>query len=585
MSITDLPVELLSKVCSHLQPSEWQELRLSCRTLYKSSFAEFTACFFERIHFIVTSDSLGELEALARIDGIRERVHELWMIPSVFDGSHAADEHAISEFAVSSKSCQSVSGEELKARFSTYKALVADNSSLLESETFSTRLRGCLGKFDNLDTIGLAHYSTSFLLDPRQEKVRFLGWRRLINQIDFRFGSKNLQPLHGSGSVMGKVNSLAASRLLQALNGSNCRIRKLQTCNPDYCGNIGPEILLAEEQYSSVLSALDDLEDLHVCTAFRTTKPVHIMDTNTPTWVTMLIHVAARLERLTISQDYFFGELSSKIQFDSLKELHLHKTWINSEDLKSFLMKAKKTLTFFTLFEVIMEGISPLSLPDHSSLWYSPTPKWLLHSSIPPSTTSTSTAYIPTSSTYTPTSSAYNPTSPYSPTSTAFTPTPIANTSVSTPYYAQPARQVLPRQDYTPSALYIPPTDHEDALWKSIWNFFGENLSLQRFSIAKVADGTRQISIQRTDGLIKPSENAIFDAETAGMSFHQWIDQFTPMHLLDSPSPTVWPDNDQKAWFNRMMHANSSSVSPAMCDCENAARGCDFGCEYEKLIL
>ncbi|KAJ5540910.1 hypothetical protein N7494_005986 [Penicillium frequentans] len=63
--------------------------------------------------------------------------------------------------------------------------------------------------------------------------------------------------------------------------------------------------------------------------------------------------------------------------------------------------------------------------------------------------------------------------------------------------------------------------------------------------MAKVADGTRQISIRRTDGSIKPSENAIFDAEIAGMSFHQWIDQFTPMHLLDSSSPTIWPDNDQ----------------------------------------
>ncbi|KAJ5660139.1 hypothetical protein N7507_006590 [Penicillium longicatenatum] len=537
MSITALPVELMSKVCSYLQPSEWQELRLSCRTLYKSSFAGFTGCFFERIHFIVTSDSLGELEALAETDGIRERVHELWMIPSVFDGSHAASEHAIFEFAVSSKSCQPVSGDELKARFSTYKALVADNSSLLESETFSTRLRGCLEKFDNLDTIGLAHYSTSFLLDPRQERVRFLGWRRLINQIDFRFGSKNLQPLHGSGSVMGKVNSLAASRLLQALNGTNRKIRKLQTCNPDYCGNIGPELLLAEEQYSSIQSTLNDLEDLHVCTAFRTTKPAHIMDA--PTWVTMLAHVAPRLERLTISQDYYFGELSSKIQFNRLKELHLHKTWINSEDLKSFLMKAKETLTVFTLFEVIMEGISPSLLPDHSSLWYSPTPKWLLRSSIPPSATSTSTAYIPASSAYTPTSSAYTSTS------SAYTPTPIANTSVSTPYYAQPAGQLLSGRDYAPSTPYIPSTDREDALWKSVWNFFGENLSLQSFSMTKIADGTCQISIQRTDGLIEPSENAIFDAVTAGMSFRQWIDQFTPMHLLDSPNPTMWPDIDQ----------------------------------------
>ncbi|KAJ5628471.1 hypothetical protein N7490_010699 [Penicillium lividum] len=557
MSIAALPVEVILEVCGHLQLSEWQDLRLSCRALYRSSLAGFASRFCKKIHFIVTSDSLGELECLAETDGYREQVHELWMIPSVFDGSHAASEHDISEFAVSSKNCRPVSGDELKARFSTYKALVADNSGLLESETFSTRLRGCLEKFDNLDTIGLAHYSTSFLLDPRQERVRFLGWRRLINKIDFRFGSKNLWPLHGSGSVMGKVNPLAASRLLQALKGTNRKIRKLQTCNPDYCGNIGPEILLTEEQYSSVQSTLDDLEDLHVCTAFRTTKPAHIMDT--PTWVTMLIYVAPRLERLTISQDYYFGELSSKIHFDRLKELHLHKTWINSEDLKSFLMKAKETLTVFTLFEVIMEGISPSLLPDHSSLWFSPTPEWLFPTSILPSTTSTSTAYTPMSSIYTPTSpynptstastptsSAFTPTSPYYLTSTPFTSTWIACPSGSSLYYPQPAGQLTPEQCYTPfSTPYISPPDHEDGLWKSVWNFFGENLSLQRFSMTKVADRTCQISIQRTDGLIEPSDNAIFDAETAGMLFHQWIDQFTPMHLRDSPSPTKWPYHDQ----------------------------------------
>ncbi|KAJ5915394.1 hypothetical protein N7466_011327 [Penicillium verhagenii] len=458
------------------------------------------------------------------------------MIPSVFNGSHATSEHAISEFAVSSKSCRPVSGDELTARFSIYEALVADNSSLLESENFSKRLRECLEKFDNLETTGLAHYSTSFLLDPRQEKVRFLGWRRLINQIDFRFESKDLQPLHGSGSVIGKVNSLGASRLLQALSKTNRKIIRLQTCNPDYCGNIGPEILLTEEQYSSVLSNLDELEDLHICTAFRTTKPAYTMDI--PTWVTLLIHVAPRLERLTISQDYYFGEISSKIQFHRLKELHLHRTWINSEDLKSFLMKAKETLTVFTLFEVIMEGIPISMLPDCSSLWYSPTPEWLVQSLMRPSTTLTSKDY-------TPTSSAYTPTSPWNPTPTASTSTPIAYTSASTPYYAQPAGQVLPGQGYAPSSPYIPPFNHEDALWKSVWNFFGENLSLQRFSMIKVADGNSQISIQRTGGLKEPSDSATYYAETAGMSFHQWIDQFTPMHLLDSPSPTRWLGNDQ----------------------------------------
>lgn len=47
--------------------------------------------------------------------------------------------------------------------------------------------------------------------------------------------------------------------------------------------------------------------------------------------------------------------------------------------------------------------------------------------------------------------------------------------------------------------------------------FLGENLSPERFSMTKIADGTRQISIESTDGLIKSSDNAIFDAETAGV--------------------------------------------------------------------
>ena len=269
----------MSTVCSFLQLSKWRALRFSCRALHRISLEGFSIQYLKSICFIATSDSLKELETLAETDGIWEWVQELSMIPSVFDGSHAESESSISEFAVSSKSCRSVFNDELKARFSTYKVLITDNSSLLELEAFSTRLRKCLERFDNLDTVGLAHYTTSFLLDPRQEKVRFLGWRRLFNQVDFRFGSKNLEPLHGSGSVMDKINSLTSSRLLQTLSGTNRKITKLQTCNPDCCGKIAPEILPTEEQYSSVQSVLGDLEDLYVCIAFRIIKPAYVMST------------------------------------------------------------------------------------------------------------------------------------------------------------------------------------------------------------------------------------------------------------------------------------------------------------------
>lgn len=129
----DLPVEVMSTVCSFLQLSEWRALRLSCRAIHRISLEGFCIWYLKSICFIATNDSLRELEALAETDSIRERVQELWMIPSVFDGSHAESESAISEFAVSSRSCRPVSNDELKVRFSTYKGLVTESSSFLES--------------------------------------------------------------------------------------------------------------------------------------------------------------------------------------------------------------------------------------------------------------------------------------------------------------------------------------------------------------------------------------------------------------------------------------------------------------------
>ena len=55
--------------------------------------------------------------------------------------------------------------------------MLTDNRNLLESEAFSVRLRECLDRFKNIQTIGLAHYRTEFLLDPRQKTVLFLGRR------------------------------------------------------------------------------------------------------------------------------------------------------------------------------------------------------------------------------------------------------------------------------------------------------------------------------------------------------------------------------------------------------------------------
>ncbi|KAJ5202629.1 hypothetical protein N7449_004708 [Penicillium cf. viridicatum] len=146
---------------------------------------------------------------------------------------------------MSSKSCQPVEGEELKARYATC-------ADLLKSEAFSTRLRRCLGRFINLDTIGLAHHTTNYLLDPRQQKVRFLGWRHLINRIDFQFNHSGLGYLRGRRR--NDINSLALSRPFQAFNESKRKqkIRKLRTCNADFCGGISPGSTVTQAQYNNL---------------------------------------------------------------------------------------------------------------------------------------------------------------------------------------------------------------------------------------------------------------------------------------------------------------------------------------------
>lgn len=402
MSITSLPLEVISKICSHLQLSDWQALRLSCHELYTISLEAFSSRYLKSIRFLVTSDSLRELEALAKTDGIREQVQELWMLPSMFEGYHGLCEETMYDLAVSSKSCQPVEGDELKARYTIYQAMVADSSSLLESEAFSTRLRRCLEQFENLDTIGLAHYPTTFLLDPRQQQGRFLGWHRLIDQIDFRFGSRNLSGLHGFIS-----NTLALSRLFQALSESNRKIRKLSTCNADYCGEVRPEIDLTGGQYRSLISVFNEVEDLHICFAFNNNpKPTDVL--TAPNWADLLLKIAPRLEKLTLSQDQYSGKLFQKILFTRLKELHFHKTHILCDDLKSFLRNTKANLTVLTLFEITLDDdyYSPPQAPPPSSPSFSPP----------------SPIFVPHPVTFSPASASHTPISPvYSPTSTSYT--------------------------------------------------------------------------------------------------------------------------------------------------------------------
>ncbi|KAJ5501224.1 hypothetical protein N7453_006041 [Penicillium expansum] len=347
MSIAALPVELISKICDHLDYQELVALRLSCRALYKSSLENFAKTFYRKICFIATSESLHELEELSKSNGLREYVQELWMIPVVFDGA----EGPLGMISISSKSCRQVKGDKLESRRTVQKDMITDNRNLLESEAFSDRLRECMDRFKNIQTIGLAHYRTEFLLDPRQQTVPFLGRRQMISQIDFRFDVYSLQEstCTNQASQIRKLNSLALSKLFLALCGSSCRPQKLSTCDSKFCYDIGPRIALSEEQSDSLLSTLEDLKDLHLC-----------IDLNKAAWLKLFRKLAPQLEVLTLSQDHMYaylaksyvGNMFHDISFTRLRKLHINKLDTNFSSLRSLLLSVKKSLVTLTVKRV-----------------------------------------------------------------------------------------------------------------------------------------------------------------------------------------------------------------------------------------
>ncbi|OQE05033.1 hypothetical protein PENVUL_c027G09919 [Penicillium vulpinum] len=463
MSITSLPVELVCEICGYLQLSELEAVRLTCCKLYRASLDTFADRYFKSIRFMATSEGLRNLEEIAKLEIVRERVQELWMIPAVFEGTDKDHRRSLGDYAVSSKSCQTLRGSELRARYAIYQTMVADNRSLVASEKFSTRLYKCMEKFKKLDTIGLANYTTPFLLDPRQQKIRFLGWRQLREKIDYRFSPRGLDGLTSVG--MAHFNSMALLRILQAIRPHQ-QIRKLHACN---YGAIISDFNVPQSQYYSILSILEDLEALHLSISpfgrplssdmvywkhLGRGEPEPGKKSAILNWFNVIINVAPRLKVLEFSHGHHrthpakpnpLGELARFVGFTQLRELHLH--WINftSRTLILFLTTAKPTLRTLTLFSVTLDDGKDTAMEDD------------LH-----------------------------------------------NTS---------------DNSYTL---------RESPHWKRIWDFFRDELSLQRLSMSKISCDPRPCWISGLGNSSKPRETAEFDAKTAGISFNEWIGRLTP---------------------------------------------------------
>jgi hypothetical protein len=520
--------------------------------LYENSLENFAETYYKNIRFIVTSQSLHDLEELSKSNGLREHVQELWMIPTVFSGT----EEPIGMVSISSKSCQPVKGDELNTRHAVHKAMIADNSNLLLSETFSVRLRECMGRFQNLHTIGMAHYSTEFLLDPRQQTVSFLGRRQMMSQLDFRFDVYSLKSLThtNKNSQIRKLNSLALSKLLLALCGSSCKPRKLYTCDSNFCGDIGPKIAISEEQSDYVLSALNSLEDLHLC-----------IDLTEAAWLKLITNLAPQLERLTLSQDHmsgypaksYVGNMLHGINFTRLRVLHIHELDIYFNSLKSLLLSVKKNLVILTLERVTLRSEELRAAQHRESPNYQEN-----QSSTPliPTYTPNGPGFVPTSPGLHPTSPSYGPTPPsFVPILPSYTPAPPA-AEPELPESAPPPPQHSSISESSEpmtneylianwSSTYHPHSSPEFAgsvcptletlmAWErneqkvtcvsSLLDTLQNELSLEILSLEDIICDGNYYYFKRVNDGIEKSGRVDFDIRSAGILLREWISDLRP---------------------------------------------------------
>ncbi|CAG7921966.1 unnamed protein product [Penicillium olsonii] len=548
MSIAALPVELISKICDHLNFQEWVALRLSCRALHKSSQEYFAKTFYRKICFIATSESLHELEALSNSNNLREHVQELWMIPVVFDGA----EGPLGMVSISSKSCRQVKGDQLESRRAVQRDMIADNRNLLESEAFSLRLREFMDRFKNIQTIGLAYYRTEFLLDPRQQTVPFLGRRQMMSRIDFRFDVYSLREsmrTNKAGKIR-KLKSLALSKLFLALRGSSCRPRKLSTCNSQFCCDVGPRIALSEEQLDSLMSTLEDLEDLHLC-----------IDLDKAAWLKMFRKLAPQLEVLTLSQDLMPFYLHD-ISFTRLRMLHINNLEIDFSSLRSLLLSVKNSLVTLTVKRLIMDS-EELEATENPSPSHQPP----LASYEP-----TSPSFQPTSPSFQPTPPSYQPTPPFS-TPSPYTsiicrheygPAPLPVLPASETAWAESAPQSRQHSSTSDSSeastegywsrkwmsTYHPcepsgfagcvcPTRETVMAWQrneqkitcvpSFLDILRNELSLETLSLEDIISNGNYYYFERVDTADKQWEKVEFDIRKANMSLKDWISRLRPI--------------------------------------------------------
>ncbi|GCB24991.1 hypothetical protein AAWM_07876 [Aspergillus awamori] len=396
MSIISLPVELLTRICEHLEPQEWGALRITCHQIYGNTLEAYATRYFKSLSLLLTRDSLGHLVDVAASETLRDWVQEIWIIPNLFEGWPQKDKENFKSLGLSMRKqrrmLRMMRGEkedststnaeaELDALFAAYEGTLAEHRAILDSELLGV-LEKCLPLLKNVTTVGLRSYPLEFLLSKANYRsFRCLGLRELekFSTDDVR---GHLTFASFRKDMLSTPFGLAISQVLHAIIKSNRKVRSLHTCGNYACGmNLG-SLKLPESRYRLLLPLLSDLTALHMCIRIKDHEQDKFEEETFKRLLNILVTVAPNLKILTFAQwspweelsPLYFEDLSEKIRFSQLEEIHLHSIEVTVDTLRQFLQTAAPTLkrlsmNMVSLTDAIIAARDPGPITEERSSW------------------------------------------------------------------------------------------------------------------------------------------------------------------------------------------------------------------------
>ncbi|PYH49312.1 F-box protein [Aspergillus saccharolyticus JOP 1030-1] len=384
MSFATLPSELIIQICGHLELIDWCALRLTCKTLFLRTWERFADSSFQTICVLITSEGLSRLAALAADENLRPRVKELWIVPTLFEGSldkEYSPPGPIPMALNNSFFSRGVYAEglwtdtEIFNRFTAYQAMVADHCQVLDTGAFTSALRKSLACFNNLGGVGLRSCPTWVLLDSsRPMKFPCLGVRHLRDQLPCHRTVRSSGYSERAKATMGDKHARVFLEVIDAVVTAQQKLQRLETCDRHHCGVAAQDLitLTTKPQYQQFLQLLQTLENLHLCLCSTGKVPARDEHGDRLRGILeMVVTAAPGLRTLTFSlsctpekhlKPQLFSQLAQRVYFTRLVEVELRDLDTTRDDLRAFLRSATTTLQRLSLSSIsLAESIQTAS--------------------------------------------------------------------------------------------------------------------------------------------------------------------------------------------------------------------------------